>query len=75
MPRHLLTPRQRECLILAQQGKTSVQIADLLGLSEHTVNSYLTDAYRRLGAKNRTHAVAEAVRLGEIPPAPGPDPG
>ncbi|MBO9547142.1 helix-turn-helix transcriptional regulator [Caulobacter sp.] len=66
MPRFLLTPRQRECLKLAQQGKTAVQIADLLGISEHTVNSYFSDAYRRLNARNRTHAVAEAVRLGEI---------
>ena len=69
MSRSILTPRQRECLILAQQGNTSIQMADLLGLSEHTVNSYLTDAYRRLGVRNRTHAVAEAVRLGEIPPS------
>ena len=69
MPRPILTPRQRECLILAQQGMTSVQIADHLGLSEHTVNSYLSDAYRRLRARNRAHAVAEALRLGEIPPA------
>jgi LuxR family transcriptional regulator of spore coat protein len=62
----LLTPRQRECLKLARQGKTAIQIADLLGISEHTVNSYFSDAYRRLGARNRTHAVAEADRLNEF---------
>jgi DNA-binding CsgD family transcriptional regulator len=62
----LLTPRQRQCLTEALTGKTAVQIAHHLGLSEHTVNGYLSDAYRRLGVRNRTHAVVQAARLGEI---------
>lgn len=66
MSRFVLTPRQRECLKLAQKGKTTIQIADALGISEHTVNSYFTEAYRRLDARNRTHAVAEAARRGEL---------
>ncbi|HWU13666.1 MAG TPA: helix-turn-helix transcriptional regulator [Caulobacter sp.] len=66
MSRKVLTPRQRECLSAAKKGKTAVQIAHDLGLSEHTVNSYLSEAYRRLNARNRAHAVAEATRLGEI---------
>lgn len=66
MSHPLLTPRQRECLVLAQMGKTAVQIAFGLGLSLHTVNSYLNEAYRRLGARNRVQAVMLAVQLGEI---------
>lgn len=64
--RYLLTPRQRECLSQAQQGKTAAQIAYQLGISEHTANSYFSEAYRRLGARNRAHAVALAASLGEI---------
>ncbi|PZR35468.1 response regulator transcription factor [Caulobacter segnis] len=64
--RYLLTPRQRECLSLARDGKTAAQIAHQLGISEHTANSYLSESYRRLGARNRAHAVALAVQLGEI---------
>ncbi|AZS19426.1 LuxR family transcriptional regulator (plasmid) [Caulobacter sp. FWC26] len=62
----MLTPRQRECLSEARKGKTAAQIAHKLGISEHTANSYLSEAYRRLGARNRAHAVALAVSLGEI---------
>ena len=66
MSHALITPRQRECLSLAQGGMTTCQIAYLLGLSEHTVSSYFSDVYRRLGVRNRTHAVVEAARLGVI---------
>lgn len=64
--RYLLTPRQREVLSEAKKGKNAAQIAHKLGISEHTVNSYFIEAYRRLGARNRAHAVALAVSLGEI---------
>jgi DNA-binding CsgD family transcriptional regulator len=50
----------------AQKGRTAIQIAHKLGISEHTVNSYFSEAYRRLGARNRAHAVALATSLGEI---------
>jgi DNA-binding CsgD family transcriptional regulator len=50
----------------AKKGKNAAQIAHKLGISEHTVNSYFIEAYRRLGARNRAHAVALAVSLGEI---------
>ncbi|PVM93619.1 response regulator transcription factor [Caulobacter endophyticus] len=67
MPRRfLLTPRQREVLSEAKKGKNADQIAHKLGISVHTVNSYFIEAYRRLGARNRAHAVALAVSLGEI---------
>lgn len=63
---HLLTPRQRDCLSLARNGLTSLQIAAALGLSYRTVNQYIGDACRRLGARNRAQAVAEAVLRGEV---------
>ncbi len=62
----VLTPRLRQCLALARDGKTAIQIADALGLSYRTVNQYLSDAYRRLGARNRAQAVYLAIERGEI---------
>ena len=62
----ILTKRQRECLELVRRGKTSLQIAGELGLSHRTVNQYIGEAARRLQARNRAQAVAEAVARGEI---------
>lgn len=65
----VLTPRLRDCLVLARDGLTAIHMGVALGLSYRTVNQYLSDAYRRLGARNRAQAVSIAIRRGEIPPA------
>jgi len=54
-----LTERERVCLRLAGQGRTSPEIAALLGLSVGTVRNYLSEAIGKLGAGNR----AQAARL------------
>ncbi len=61
-----LTERETHCLIWTAEGKTSVEIAEILGLSEHTVNHYLNRAAKKLGSVNRTQAVAKALRRGWI---------
>ncbi|MEM5472016.1 LuxR C-terminal-related transcriptional regulator [Hoeflea sp. AS60] len=61
-----LTERERECLVWTSVGKTSVEIAKILNLSEHTVNHYLNNAARKFDAVNRTQAVAHGLRLGYI---------
>ncbi|WP_421852609.1 helix-turn-helix transcriptional regulator [Oricola sp.] len=59
-----LSAREKECLIWTASGKTSADIASILKLSEHTVNHYLSSACHKLGAVNRAHAVAKALRSG-----------
>ncbi|MFP3803129.1 response regulator transcription factor, partial [Paraburkholderia sp. SIMBA_027] len=54
------------CLNWTAAGKTSAEIADILGLSEHTVNHYLNRATKKLDTVNRTQAVAKALRIGLI---------
>jgi DNA-binding CsgD family transcriptional regulator len=61
-----LTDREIECLGWTSAGKTSAEIAEILGLSEHTVNHYLNRAARKLDSVNRTQAVAKALRSGII---------
>ena len=61
-----LTGRETHCLSWTAEGKTSAEIAEILGLSEHTVNHYLNRAAKKLGTVNRTHAVAKALRRGWI---------
>ncbi|MBC8128991.1 MAG: helix-turn-helix transcriptional regulator [Rhizobiaceae bacterium] len=59
-----LTRRELECLQLAATGLTAEGIAEALDLSRHTVTHHLVSATSKLGASNRTHAIAEAVRRG-----------
>lgn len=61
-----LTDREIDCLNWTAAGKTSAEIADILSLSEHTVNHYLNRATKKLEAVNRTQAVAKSLRLGLI---------
>lgn len=63
-PRVNLTPRETEVLRWTAEGKTSNEIAIITGLSEHTVNHYVTLATQKLGCSNRTQAVVRAIRLG-----------
>ncbi|MCI5078440.1 helix-turn-helix transcriptional regulator [Oricola sp.] len=61
-----ITVREQSCLAWTAEGKTSEEIGIILDLSPHTVNHYLGSAARKLGATNRMHAVAKALRLGLI---------
>jgi DNA-binding CsgD family transcriptional regulator len=61
-----LSRRETECLNWTSEGKTSAEIAKILGLSEHTVNNYLVAACLKLDTVNRVHAVATAIRRGII---------
>jgi DNA-binding NarL/FixJ family response regulator len=57
-----LTRRQREIFQLLANGESTTVAARALGLSEETVKTHTKHALARLGAKNRTHAVAIALR-------------
>lgn len=61
-----LSKREYECLYWTAAGKTSVEIATILELSEHTINNYLAAACHKLDSVNRAHAVAKAIRQGII---------
>lgn len=59
-----LTPREIECLKWAADGKSEWEISVILNVSEHTADKHLANAHRKLGAANRAHAVAQALRWG-----------
>ena len=62
----VLTPRQIDVLTHVADGRTTEEIARLLELSPHTVKNYLERIYERLGARDRTQAVAIALREGVL---------
>ncbi|MBI5032785.1 MAG: response regulator transcription factor [Chloroflexi bacterium] len=63
-PPSLLTPRERDVLSLLAQGMSNQSIADTLVVSVPTVKVHVSNILEKLGASNRTEAVADARRLG-----------
>jgi DNA-binding CsgD family transcriptional regulator len=57
-----LSAREREVVRWTSQGKTSIEIGQILSLSDHTVNAYMTSAIKKLDCVNRTQLVAKAIR-------------
>jgi len=58
-----LSARELEVVRWTAQGKTSIEIGQILTLSDHTVNAYMTNAIKKLDCVNRTQLVAKAIRL------------
>ena len=63
-----LGPREIECLTWTARGKDYGVIADILGLSGHTVRGYLKSARFKLECATLPQAVAKAVSLKIISP-------
>jgi len=61
-----LTEREIEVLRLVAEGLDTAEIADKLAYSERTIKNVIHDITSRLCLRNRTHAVAWAVREGLI---------
>jgi DNA-binding CsgD family transcriptional regulator len=69
-----LSTRQVEVLRLVAVGASAPEIADELCISDATVRTHVKNILERLGAKNRAHAVALALRdglLGDDPTRDG----
>lgn len=63
-----LTPRERECLLWANSGTPSWEIAQNLRISERTVIYHIQNAMVKLDTNTRRHAIAKAISLGLINP-------
>ena len=62
-----LTPPETAALRLVSMGERCHEVAQALGLGDETIRSHLKKAQVKLGARNRVHAVAEALRQNLIP--------
>lgn len=60
--RPILTPREKEVLVLTADGLTAPEIASRLQLGVATVRSHLQNLYEKLGVSDRAAAVAAAMR-------------
>lgn len=64
----LLTAREIEVLTHISEGKTNTQIAELLFLSGHTVNTHRKNIMQKLGVNNTASMVMYAVKSGFVSP-------
>ncbi|MCF3096822.1 LuxR family transcriptional regulator [Aeromonas australiensis] len=67
-PQAALTDRETECLFWASEGKTSGEIACILGITERTVNYHLNQVTRKTGSMNRYQAIAKGISSGILLP-------
>lgn len=57
-----LSPRQRQILESIARGLSNAQIALLLGISPESVKTHVANLFGKIGAANRSEAVAIALR-------------
>jgi DNA-binding NarL/FixJ family response regulator len=63
-----LTPREEEVVKLVAEAHSSKEIAEILHLSEKTVENHRANAMRKLGMRDRVELVRWAIRRGLIEP-------
>ena len=63
-----LTPREEEVVKLVAEAHTNKEIAEILHLSEKTVENHRANAMRKLGMRDRVELVRYAIRRGLIEP-------
>ena len=61
-----LTPREIDVLHLVAKGNANKEIAAQLSLTEETVKSHMRNILAKLGANDRTHALAIGLKRGII---------
>ncbi len=62
----LLSTRERQVLAALAAGQTGSEIAGQLLIAPDTVRRHVANARHKLQARTRAHAIAEALRRGEI---------
>jgi two-component system NarL family response regulator len=63
-----LTERETSVLACVAAGNANKLVAQLLGITEETVKAHMKSILAKLDARDRTHAVAIALRRGIISP-------
>lgn len=67
-PFDMLTRRERQVLALVAEGKTSIEIAEHLGIGVRTVETYRANLLAKLDLHNQTELVRYAIKRGIISP-------
>lgn len=63
---YTLTPREKEVLLWAANGKSAWETGMILNISEHTVNTHLKNIIKKLEVSTKTAAAVKAIKYGLI---------
>jgi len=63
-----LTKRELQIIILICEGKKTLEIAKILNLSKHTIESHRTNIFSKLDVRNSLELVSLAFKVGIINP-------
>ena len=66
MKTKILTPREKEIFDYLIRNYSTKKIAKTLGISEKTVRNHISNVIQKLDCKNRSCAILELIKLGEI---------
>jgi DNA-binding NarL/FixJ family response regulator len=64
----LISERENEIIKLIAEGQTNIQIAEILFLSSHTINTHRKNIMAKLGVKNTAGIVMYAVKTNLVSP-------
>lgn len=62
----MLTIREKEIFNLLVKNMTTKDISKTLQISEKTVRNHISNVIQKLDCKNRSGAILELIKLGEI---------
>ena len=62
----ILTKREKEIFDLLIKNKTTLEIANILYVSEKTIRNHISNVILKLGVKGRTQALIELLKLKEV---------
>jgi len=63
-----LSSREVEIIKHTACGLTAKEIARIMGLERRTIEAYMTNIRKKLGAKNAAHAIYIALKISVINP-------
>ena len=59
----ILTPREYDIFSFLVQNKNTRDISEILGISDKTVRNHISNVIQKVGARSRSSAVVELIRL------------
>jgi DNA-binding CsgD family transcriptional regulator len=63
LKQHGISPRELDIIQLLAEGKKNSEIAEILFISEYTVENHLRSIYRKMDVKNRTTLVHKLIKI------------